>query len=59
MPHTRVLDKNMSLSSIVLLFVLLALPNAVLAQASAIVAGDVQIEEVLIPMKDGIELADR
>lgn len=57
MPHTRVLDKNVSLSSSVLLFVLLTFPNAVLAQASAIVAGEVQIEEALIPMKDGIKLA--
>ena len=57
MPHTRVLDKHVSLSSSVLLFVLLTFPTAVLAQASAIVAGEVQIEEALIPMKDGIKLA--
>ena len=42
--------------SFVLLFVLL-IPKALYGQTSAVVAGDVQIKEILIPMKDGIKLA--
>lgn len=46
-----------NLTPIALLFVLLLVPNAIFRQADVIVAGDIQIKEVIIPMEDEIKLA--
>ena len=51
------LSKIRSLTAVALLFVLLSVPNDIFGKTDEIVAGSVQIKEVLIPMKDGIRLA--
>lgn len=54
------MDKKKILTRLALSFVplfILLIPNALYGQTSAVVAGDVQIKEILIPMKDGIKLA--
>lgn len=57
MCYTILLSKMKNLTPIALLFVLLSVPNDIFGQADVIVAGDIQIKEVIIPMEDGIKLA--
>jgi hypothetical protein len=57
MRYTILLSKMKNLTPIALLFVLLSVPNDIFGQADVIVAGDIQIKEVIIPMEDGIKLA--
>ena len=50
-------SKLKNLTTTTLLFVLLSFSNDLFGQKDIIVVGDIQIKEVLIPMKDGIKLA--
>ena len=57
MRYTILLSRMKNLTPIALLFVLFSVPNDIFGQADVIVARDIQIKEVFIPMEDGIKLA--